>query len=55
MKPGKGNTSQFCYCGEPRQVSEKQCTFCCDPLQGIISKCVVEGKITNAAKEVLCH
>ena len=51
--PKRCNTSQFCYCGEPKQVAEKQCTFCCDPLRDIISKCVVEGKITNAAKEVL--
>ena len=51
--PKRCNTSEFCYCGEPKQVAETQCTFCCDPLRGIISKCVVDGKITNAAKEVL--
>ena len=36
-------------------AKEKQCTFCGDPSRGIISKCVVEGKITNGVKEVLNH
>ena len=45
--PKRCFTSQFCYCGEPKEVAGKQCTFWV-----IISQCVVEGKITNAAKEV---
>lgn len=53
--PNRCSTSQFCYCGEPKQVVENQCNFCCDPLRGIISQCVVEGKITIAAKQVLDH
>lgn len=53
--PKRCSTPQFCYCGEPKQVAEQQCMFCCDPLRDIISKCVVEGKITNAAKGVLDH
>ena len=42
-------------CDEPKEVAEMQCTSCSDPLRGILSQCVVEGKITNAAKEVLNH
>ena len=53
--PKRCSTSQFCYCGEPKQVTEMKCTFCSDPLRDIICQCLVKGKITSVAKDVLNH
>ena len=53
--PKRCSTPQFCTCGEPKQVTEMKCGFCSDPLREIICQCVVEGKITSEAKDMLNH
>ncbi|CAH3167592.1 unnamed protein product, partial [Porites evermanni] len=52
--PKRCSTSQFCHCGEPKQVTEMKCSFCSDPLRALVCQCVAEGK-TSAAKDLLSH
>ena len=52
--PKRCSTSQFCHCGEPKQVTEMKCSFCSDPPRALVCQCVVEGK-TSAAKDLLSH
>lgn len=34
--PKRCSTSQFCDCGEPKQVTEMKCSFCSDPLRALV-------------------
>lgn len=34
--PERCSTSQFCDCGEPKQVTEMKCSFCSDPLRALV-------------------